>query len=259
MPSRSPSRIISISNWSVTGCAWPPPIRYRAQGGGVLRGVPLAVNETPAGIGGPGSPLLTSAATGVLSQTNLPVNVTDTQLIAEGQDNLAYLRHFSFRQRSADPALRSAPDRPAQRHAFQHAADQPREQQHLPRSPTTVSAGNAAYQQGFSTGTQIAAGFQSQYNSLNSAAQSLQPVRHLHARHYGDAAAAARIWHRAEPPLHPHREKQRKNLRLRISAADHQYRFRRDPPLLRSRRSGRRPEGETGDAQHGAAPVPKTT
>ena len=57
----------------------------RAQGGGVLRGVPLAVSETSAGVGGPGSPLLTAAATGVLSQTNIPVNVTDTQLIAEGQ------------------------------------------------------------------------------------------------------------------------------------------------------------------------------
>ena len=36
---------------------------YRAQGGGTLRGVPLTVNEAPAGIGGPsGSPRLAEAA-----------------------------------------------------------------------------------------------------------------------------------------------------------------------------------------------------
>ena len=70
---------------------------YRAQGGGALRGVPLSVNETPAGIGGPsGSPLLTSAATGSTPQSIVSVSVTDTQLIAESQDNLGVTGTFPF-------------------------------------------------------------------------------------------------------------------------------------------------------------------
>jgi outer membrane protein len=35
----------------------------RAQGGGALRGIPLSVRELPAGVGGPGAPLLTSIGT----------------------------------------------------------------------------------------------------------------------------------------------------------------------------------------------------
>src|SRR5580704_12953626 len=70
---------------------------YRAQGGGMLRGVPLTVNETPAGIGGPsGSPLLTNAATGSTPQSIVSASVTDTQLIAEGQDNLGVTGTFPF-------------------------------------------------------------------------------------------------------------------------------------------------------------------
>src|SRR5215472_6751830 len=55
----------------------------RARGGSTLRGVSLTVNEAPAGVGGPGSPLNNSAASGVTPQTAVPLNVTDTQLIAE--------------------------------------------------------------------------------------------------------------------------------------------------------------------------------
>ena len=69
----------------------------RAQGGGALRGVPLFVNEAPAGIGGPsGSPLLTTAATGATPQSTVSVSVTDTQLIAESQDNLGVTGTFPF-------------------------------------------------------------------------------------------------------------------------------------------------------------------
>src|SRR5665213_1045277 len=83
---------------------------YRAQGGGVLRGVPLTVNEAPAGIGGPnGSPLLTNAATGTTTQSTVSVSVTDSQLISEAEDSLGITGTFPFAAGPAvplfDPAL----------------------------------------------------------------------------------------------------------------------------------------------------------
>src|SRR5438045_2370321 len=41
----------------------------RAEGGGLLRGIPLTVNEAPAGVGGPGTTLNNSAASGTVPQT----------------------------------------------------------------------------------------------------------------------------------------------------------------------------------------------
>jgi outer membrane protein TolC len=147
---------------------------YRAQGGGTLRGVPLSVNETSAGIGGPGSPLLTSAATGVLSQTNIPVNVTDTQLIAEGADNLSFTGPFAFASGPLipqfDPFLTGNLT----------GAHTNLAQLSLANSGTTSLTdnsftGNAAWIQGFSTGTQIAAGFQNQYNNTNAIRNLFNP------------------------------------------------------------------------------------
>src|SRR5580658_3033698 len=76
---------------------------YRAEGGGLLRGVPLTVNETPAGIGGPaGSPLITTAATGTFTQGQISSAVTDSQLIAEGPLSLDISGPFSY---ASGPAL----------------------------------------------------------------------------------------------------------------------------------------------------------
>jgi outer membrane protein TolC len=139
---------------------------FRAQGGGVLRGVPLSVNETSAGVGGPGSPLLTSAATGVLSQTNIPVNVTDTQLIAEGQDNLGTTGTFGFANGPVIPLFD-----PLLSGQLTGGHSNIPQTTLLNTGTTSLTdnsfAGNAAWTQGFSTGTQIAAGFQNQYTSEN--------------------------------------------------------------------------------------------
>jgi outer membrane protein TolC len=147
---------------------------YRAQGGGVLRGVPLLVNETSAGVGGPGSPLLTSAATGVLSQTNIPVNVTDTQLIAEGADNLGTTGTFGFASGPVIPLF----DPLLSGNLTGLHSNLP--QTSLANTGTTSLTdnsfyGNAAWTQGFSYGTQIAAGFQSQYNSENNVRNLFAP------------------------------------------------------------------------------------
>jgi outer membrane protein TolC len=148
---------------------------YRTQGGGVVRGVPLTVNETPAGIGGPsGSPLLTTAATGTTPQSVVSVTVTDTGFIAESQDNLGTTGTFPFANGPViplyDPAL-------SVQLAGQHASTP--EASILNTGTTSLTSnnftGNVGYQQGFSTGAQISAGFQNLYQSLNNISNILQP------------------------------------------------------------------------------------
>ncbi len=148
---------------------------YRAQGGGTLRGVPLTVNETSAGLGGPsGSPLLTSAATGSTPQSTVSVSVTDTQLIDEGQDNLAITGPFPFASGPAipmfDPAFTAS--------IFGEHSQTP--------DPNTLSTGstdlrsnnftgNIGYLQGFAPGTQISAGFQNLYQNENALNNYIKP------------------------------------------------------------------------------------
>ncbi|HTA45786.1 MAG TPA: TolC family protein [Bryobacteraceae bacterium] len=148
---------------------------YRTQGGGVVRGVPLTVNETPAGIGGPsGSPLLTTAATGTTPQSVVSVTVTDTGFIAESQDNLGTTGTFPFANGPViplyDPAL-------SVQLAGQHSSTP--EAGILSSGSTSLTSnnftGNVGYQQGFSTGAQISAGFQNLYQQLNNITNVLQP------------------------------------------------------------------------------------
>ena len=61
----------------------------RAQGGGLLRGLSLLVDEPPPGIGGPNGPLLTTLTA---SSTPAPVvnsNFSDVALITEQQNDLS--------------------------------------------------------------------------------------------------------------------------------------------------------------------------
>jgi outer membrane protein len=146
----------------------------RAKGGGTLRGVALTVNEVPAGLGGPGSPLIVSAATGVTPQTTVPVNVTDQQLTVETQGSLGVTGTFPFASGPLipqyDPAITGT-------FLAQHAT--------TPETNTAVAGaqslitnnyeGNAAYTQGFSTGAQVVAGFTSLYSNENSIRNIFNP------------------------------------------------------------------------------------
>src|SRR5580704_6056395 len=136
---------------------------YRAQGGGTLRGVPLTVNETPAGIGGPsGSPLLTTAATGSTPQSIVSASVTDTQLIAEGQDTLGITGTFPFADGPAIPLF----DPTLSGQLLGQRSNTPQSST-LNTNSTDLTAnsftGNFGYNQGFSPGTQITAGYQNLY------------------------------------------------------------------------------------------------
>lgn len=138
----------------------------RAQGGGTLRGISLTVNEIAAGIGGPGSPLITTAATGVTPQSSIPVNISDAQLIQQGQSNLGVTGTLPFSNGPAIPQFD-----PALQGQFQA--------QHTSTPQTSLTSTgtqslnqnivntNANYFQGFSLGTQVTAGFQNQYTGTN--------------------------------------------------------------------------------------------
>jgi outer membrane protein len=80
----------------------------RAQGGGILRGVPLAIRELPQGIGGPGAPLLTAVG-GTAPATNIPTNSADLATIIEQQTDLSIQGTFPLssgpRVPVFDPAL----------------------------------------------------------------------------------------------------------------------------------------------------------
>lgn len=148
---------------------------YRAQGGGTLRGVPLTVNETPAGLGGPsGSPLLTTAATGATPQSVVSVTVTDTGFIAETQDTLDVTGTFPFANGPAvplyDPVLSG-------QLLAEHSSAPDANILSTNSTSSTANSYNAnfGYQQGFSTGTQISAGFQNVYQSQNTITNLLQP------------------------------------------------------------------------------------
>src|SRR5262249_48449598 len=61
----------------------------RTKGGGTTRGVPLVFSETPPGLGGPGSPLLTTAATGSAPVAAVPTDITQLTSVTGAQTSLA--------------------------------------------------------------------------------------------------------------------------------------------------------------------------
>src|SRR5579863_1217862 len=148
---------------------------YRAQGGGVLRGVPLTVNEAPAGIGGPsGSPLLTTAATGSTPQSTVSVSVTDTQLIGETQDNLGITGTFPFAGGPNIPLF----DPTLSGQLLGQRSNTPQTSTLTSNSTDLTSnsfTGNFGYLQGFGPGTQLSAGFQNQYQDQNAVRNLFNP------------------------------------------------------------------------------------
>ncbi len=62
----------------------------RAKGGGLLRGVPLTIRELPVGVGGPGSPLLTTVG-GITPITSIPATTSDLAPITGQTTDLSIL------------------------------------------------------------------------------------------------------------------------------------------------------------------------
>ncbi len=146
----------------------------RAKGGGLLRGVLYTANEPPAGVGGPGEPLLNTAASGATPQTSIATNFNDSQLIVETQDNLVTTGTNPLITGPLVPQF--DPSVTAQLLA-QHATT-PETSPVISGTPAlgaNTFSGNFGYTQGFSPGTQVTAGFDSARNSSNSIRNLIDP------------------------------------------------------------------------------------
>ena len=146
----------------------------RAQGGGQLRGLLYTFNETPTGIGGPNSPLVTTAATQSTPGTTVATNANELALLGEPQVNDSILGTVPLSSGSQipvfDPFLSAG-------YNFQHVD--------TPQLTSTFAQGgdlsanmqnaNVGYNQGFSPGTNISASFLNSRTSNNSLSNSFNP------------------------------------------------------------------------------------
>lgn len=134
----------------------------RAKGGGITRGILYNLAQPPAGVGGPLSPLLTQAATQATPGTTVASNALELGVLSEPQTNLSMLGTLPLSSGSPlpllDPSLSAG-------YNWTH--------QNTPDGAaggiftSNVQTGNAAVQQGFSTGTQVSLAFQNtEVNSI---------------------------------------------------------------------------------------------
>ncbi|HEX5230401.1 MAG TPA: TolC family protein [Bryobacteraceae bacterium] len=147
----------------------------RAQGGGFLRGLPYDVFEVPVGVGGPASPLVTSAATPTIGAAgSVPTNPSELGALSQQLDNLSMLQGVQTSSGPTiplfDPAItgqvnwlhQTTPDlNPA---AFGANA-----------VTSNITNANAGYSQGFATGTELNVAFDNQRNTINSLQSAFSP------------------------------------------------------------------------------------
>jgi outer membrane protein TolC len=141
----------------------------RAQGGGQLRGVLYTLNETPTGIGGPNSPLVTTAATQSTPGTSVATNASELALLGEPQVNYSTQGTIPLSAGSQIPVYDPAV-----------TAQYNIEHMNTPQlSSTLAQAGdleaniqnaNVGYNQGFSTGANVSLS----YTNLRESSNSLQ-------------------------------------------------------------------------------------
>ncbi len=151
----------------------------RSKGGGVTRGLPLTVQQTPVGIGGPGGTLLNqAAATGAVTPTASTVsNVFDVNQLSEAQTNLSVQGSIPF---SAGPAIPGYDPTLVGTAAWVRRvpADGTMGGLDNPLTTTDNTLTNLFLYQGFSTGLQAQAGV-SDTNDINLSGLSYaDPLRH---------------------------------------------------------------------------------
>ena len=145
----------------------------RTKGGGLPRGVLLEIRELPAGVGGPGSPLLTTVG-GVTPITSISSNSADLAPIQGQQVTLSVLGNtpvsVGSRIPQFDPTLTGSLNYQKQSipetSVFLAGAN--------PLQNNTVGA-NLGYLQGFSTGTTISSAFNSSRLNSNNARIDYNP------------------------------------------------------------------------------------
>jgi outer membrane protein len=146
----------------------------RARGGNTIRGLQLTATEAPAGVSGPGAPLINSAATGSTPQVNGSTSFSDAQFVQRAQDNLSITGQIPA---STGPLLPQFDPVVTGQFLAQHLT--------VPQTSTLITgtassiantvSGNFGYSQGFSTGAQVAATFQNLRTQNNSSRNLIDP------------------------------------------------------------------------------------
>jgi outer membrane protein TolC len=147
----------------------------RAKGGGTLRGIPFILAEAPAGVGGPLTPLITTAATSRTTPgTSVASNALELGVLSGPQTNLSVLGTIPDSSGPPppqfDPALVSLVN-------WNHQTTPQTSPFVSGTSSLVTSTGtaNAGYQQAFSPGTLVNIGFNNSHQSVNSLRSSLSP------------------------------------------------------------------------------------
>ena len=138
----------------------------RAEGGGLLRGVSTQIRELPEGVGGPGSPLLTTVG-GTTPATVVPSNFADIATITEATNDVSVTGTFPLATGPALPAY--DPSLVGQLVGSHQSAPQNSVLNYGVNSLNSSNINsNFTWQQGFATGTQFNIGYISTRSSSNS-------------------------------------------------------------------------------------------
>jgi outer membrane protein TolC len=147
----------------------------RARGGGLLRGITLTSAQTPAGVGGPASPLLNSATPGFTVASSIAANATGTAFLTTSQSSLS-ITPGSLSNGPAlpvfDPSLVGSLN-------WQHQST-PQSNPFTTGADVLIAKGltsNVGLVQGFSPGTQIGANFSGLSQENNSLRSTLNPYK----------------------------------------------------------------------------------
>ena len=132
----------------------------RASGGGSLRGVDYTVAEGPTGVGGPGSPLLNSAASSATPTTPTVNDISALNVLNETNTSLSEQGVTPYAAGPAVPTLQ--PTFVGQGLFLQ------RDNGLVANDPLRYTAANFALVQGFATGTQLQAGVNNESQALYS-------------------------------------------------------------------------------------------
>lgn len=129
--------------------------RLRSEGGGTLRGIPTTVSELPAGVGGPGEPLLATVG-GYSPVLQLPSSAADLATITGTQSDLSVIDPTSLSSGTAIPQF--DPHIISNLSLAQSIYPQP---DPAPTGSNIFSShsvlGSVGYSQAFATGTQLSA------------------------------------------------------------------------------------------------------
>ena len=147
----------------------------RAKGGGGLRGLTYDVFEVPVGVGGPASPLVTSAATPTVGAAgSVPTNPSELGALSQQLDNLSMLQTVPLSTGPAipqfDPALTGQLN-------WTHQTTPETDPAAYGTNGLTsnITNANAAYTQGFGPGTELSAGFDNSRYTTNSLLSAFSP------------------------------------------------------------------------------------